>query len=177
MTLEFGSSTLIKCKPAKFIRIPYAHTIKVKSNEIIDLFFCKDDDYKTIFYVKNDIINFIKMHHEEYRYKVKIVELFDYKTWTCNLIAIDRKKYNLIRPTVNPEIFVKSPNGDIYCVVNYTYYFNDGEDDEDYDDRYDPEDNHNYRIFAIYNLSKRKALLSYVEKDSSWVREEASNSC
>jgi len=117
------------------------------------------------------------MHHEEYRYKVKIVELFDYKTWTCNLIAIDRKKYNLIRPTVNPEIFVKSPNGNIYCVVNYTYYFNDGEDDEDYDDRYDPEDNHNYRIFAIYNLSKRKALLSYVEKDSSWVREEASNSC
>jgi len=112
------------------------------------------------------------MYHEEYRYKFKIIELFDYKSWTCNFISIDRKKYNLIRPTVNPEIFVKSPNGDIYCVVNYTYYFNDDEVDEDYDDRYDPEDNHNYRIFAIYNLSKRKALLSYAEKDSSWVREE-----
>jgi len=173
--LGFGGSTSIKCKPAKFIRIPYAHTIEVESNEIIDLFFCKDDDYKTIFYVKNDTINFIKMHHEEYRYKVKIVELFDYKTWTCNLIAIDRKKYNLIRPTVSPKNFVRSPSGDLYCIVDYTYYFNDGEDDDDYNYDYDkdrPEYKSNYRIFTIINLTKGKTLLKYVEKDDSWVREE-----
>ena len=52
MILRFDGSTSIKCKPAKFIRSTYAHTIEVKSNEIIDLFYCEDDVYKTIFYVK-----------------------------------------------------------------------------------------------------------------------------
>jgi hypothetical protein len=170
--LDFSSSTSIKCKPAKFIRIPYAHTIEVKSNEIADLFFCKYDDYKTIFYVKGNTVNFIRIHHTEYRYKVKIIDLFDYKTWTCNLLSIDRKKYNLIRPATSPEMFVRSPSGDLYCIVDYTYYFNDGEDDEDYDDRYDKEDNNNYRVFAIHNLTKGKVLFSYVKTDDSWVREE-----
>jgi len=170
--LGFGGSTSIKCKPAKFIRIPYAHTIEVESNEIIDLFFCKDDDYKTIFYVKNDTINFIKMHHEEYRYKVKIVELFDYKTWTCNLLSIDRKKYKLTRPVTSPEKFVKSPSGDLYCIVDYTYYFNDGEDDEEYNDEYDKEDKNNYRIFTINNLTKGKVLFRYLKTDDSWIRQE-----
>ena len=172
MTLGFGSSTSIKCKPAKFIRIPYAHTIKVKSNEITDLFFCKDDDYKIIFYTKGDAINFIRMHHKEYRYKFKIIELFDYKSWTCNFISINRKKYNLIRPAVAPEMFVKSPSGDLYCIVDYIYYFQDGEDGEKHDDEQDIEDQNNYRIFAINNLTKGKVLFSYVEKDNSWVREE-----
>jgi len=172
MTLGFGGSTSIKCKPAKFIRIPYAHTIKVKSNEIMDLFSCKDNDYKTIFYVKGAAIKFIRMHHKEYRYKFKIIELFDYKNWTCNFISIDRKKYNLVRPAVSPEMFVKSPSGDLYCVVNYTYYFIGGKDDEEYDDEYNKEDNNNYRIFAINNLSKGKVLLRYVKTDDSWVKQE-----
>jgi hypothetical protein len=170
--LGFGSSKSIKCKPAKFIRIPKAHTIEVKSNEAADLFFCKDNDHKTIFYVKGNTVNFIRMHHKEYRYKVEIIELFDYNTWTCNLLIIDRKKYNLMRPTTRPEMFVKSPSGDIYCIVDYTYYFEDGENDKDYDKRYDKEDNNNYRVFAIHNLTKGKALLSYAEKDGSWVREQ-----
>jgi hypothetical protein len=168
----FGGSTSIKCKPAKFIRIPYAHTIKVKSNEITDLFFYEDDDHKTIFYVKGNTINFIRMHNKEYRYKVKIIELFDYKSWTCNFISIYRKKYNLIRPAVGPEMFVKSPSGDLYCIVDYIYYFQDGEDGEKHDDEHDIEDQNNYRIFTINNLTKGKVLFSYVEKDNSWVREE-----
>jgi hypothetical protein len=112
------------------------------------------------------------MHNKEYRYKVKIIELFDYKSWTCNFISIDRKKYNLIRPAVAPEMFVKSPSGDLYCIVDYIYYFQDGEDGEKHDDEQDIEDQNNYRIFAINNLTKGKVLFSYVEKDNSWVREE-----
>jgi hypothetical protein len=166
------SAKPITCKPAKFIRIPHAYSIQVKSNEIADLFFCKDDVHKTIFYVKGNAINFIRMHRKEYRYKANIIELFDYHTWTCNLLIIDRKKYKLIRPTVSPEVLVRSPNGDLYCVVDYTYYFLDGEDDEEYDDRYDPKDNNNYRIFTINNLTKGKVLFSYVETDDSWVRSE-----
>ena len=172
MILVLGSLKSIKCKPAKFIRIPQAHIIEVKSNEITDLFFCKDDDYKIIFYTKGDVINFIRMHHKEYRYKFKIIELFDYKSWTCNFISIDRKKYNLIRPAVGPEMFVKSPSGDLYCIVDYIYYFQDGEDGEKHDDEHDIEDQNNYRIFTINNLTKGKVLFSYVEKDNSWVREE-----
>jgi Tfp pilus assembly protein PilZ len=172
MIFSFHGKTPIKCKQAKFIRIPKVSTIEVKSNEIADLFFCKDNDHKTILYVKGNTINFIRMHHKEYRYKVKIIELFDYKTWTCNLMSIDRKKYNLMRPTTSPEIFVKSPSGDLYCIVDYTYYFEDGESDKDYDKRYDEEDNNNYRVFAVHNLTKGKALISYAEKDGSWVREQ-----
>jgi len=84
------------------------------------------------------------MHHKEYRYEVKIIELFDHKTWTCNLLSIDRKKYNLIRPTVSPEMFVKSPSGDLYYIVDYIYYFQDGEDGEKHDDEHDIEDQNNY---------------------------------
>jgi hypothetical protein len=111
---------------------------------------------------------------EEYRHKVKIVELFDYKNWTCNLISLNRKKYNLIRPTASPEMFVKSPSGDIYFIVDHTYYFKDGEDDEDYsnDDENIAEYKNNYRIFTINNLSKGKVLFRYVETDDSWVRAE-----
>ena len=123
MILGFGSSTSIKCKPAKFVRIPYAHTIEVKSNEIIDLFFCKDDNHRTIFYVKGNAINFIRMQYDEYYYRVKIVELFDYKTWSYNLLSIDRKKYKLIRPCASPKMFVKSPSGNLYCLVDYSYYY------------------------------------------------------
>jgi len=177
MIFNFRSKTPTKCKPAKFIRTPKCSSVVVRSNEIADLFFCKDDPYKTIFYVKGNAINLIRMHHEEYSYKAKIIEIFDYHAWTCNFLSIDRKKYNLIRPAVSPEMFVKSPSGDLYCVVNYTYYFIDGEDDEDYDDEdyddeYDKEDKNNYRIFAINNLSKGKVLLSYVKTDDSWVRQE-----
>ena len=172
MIFNFHVKTPIKCKQAKFIRIPKVSTIEVKSNEIADLFFCKDDAHKTIFYVKRNSINFIRMHHTEYRYEVKIIELFDYKTWTCSLLSIDREKYNLMRPTTSPEMFVKSPSGDLYCIVDYTYYFEDGESDKDYNERYDKEDNNNYRVFAIHNLTKGKALISYAEKDGSWVREQ-----
>ncbi len=172
MILVLDSLKSIKCKPAKFIRIPQAHIIEVKSKEITELFFCKDDDYKIIFYTKGDTINFIRMHHEEYRYKFKIIELFDYKSWTCNFISINRKKYNLIRPAVAPEMFVKSPSGDLYCIVDYIYYFQDGEDGEKHDDEQDIEDQNNYRIFAINNLTKGKVLLSYVKTDDSWVRQE-----
>jgi len=69
-------------------------------------------------------------------------------------------------------MFVKSPSGDLYCIVDYTYYFEDGENDKDYDERYDEKDNNNYRVFAIHNLTKGKALISYAEKDGSWVREQ-----
>ncbi len=172
MILNLLVKTPIKCRQAKFIRIPNCSSVEVRSNEIADLFFCMNDPYKTIFYTKKDTINFIRMHHEEYRYKFKIAELFDYKTWTCNLLSIDRKKYKLIRPTVRPEMFVKSPSGDIYCIVDYTYYFNDGEDDEEYDDEYDKEDKNNYRIFTINNLTKGKVLFRYLKTDDSWVRQE-----
>jgi len=118
------------------------------------------------------MINFIKMHREEYRYEVKIIELFDYKTWTCNLLSIDRKKYKLTRPVTSPEKFVKSPSGDLYCIVDYTYYFNDGEDDEEYNDEYDKEDKNNYRIFTINNLTKGKVLFRYLKTDDSWIRQE-----
>jgi hypothetical protein len=164
MILNVRSKTPIKCKAAKSIRIPNAYSIEVKSNEIADLFFCESDDYKTIFYTKNNAINFIRMHNEDYRYKVKIVELFDYKNWTCNLLSIDRKKYGLIKPAVSPEMFVRAPNGDLYCMIDYAYYFvDDGK----------RKDRNNHRILIIHNLTKGQALFHYMTSNEFPVSEKS----
>jgi hypothetical protein len=173
MILNVRSKTPIKCKAAKFIRIPNASSVEVKSNEIADLFICKSNDYKTIFYIKNNTINFIRILDEDYLYKVAIVDLFDYKNWTCNLLSIDRQKYDLIRPTVSPEMFVRAPNGDLYCLIDYTYYFSDGEDENDdgYIE-YDTKNRNNHRILIIHNLTKGKALFYHMESNKSPVREE-----
>jgi hypothetical protein len=154
----------IKCKSAKFIRIstlcrPKYHgnnSLTIKSNEVLDLFVLKNNEYETIFYVLNDTIRFIRRKYEEYR-NVSIVPLFDYKSGTYNFIGIDEEKFNLTKYNTEPEQFIKTPNGYIYFIVNYTFL---------------ELEKTSYRILTINNATTGKVLFSFVEEEYYFIWQE-----
>jgi hypothetical protein len=150
-------NTPIKCKITKFVRIPTFcraeyhgnNSLTIKSNEILDLFVLKNNEYETIFYVLNDTIRFISRKYEEYR-KVSIAPLFDYKSGTYNFIGIDKEKYKLTKYGIEPAQFVKAPNGDLYFIVDHTSL---------------KVDKNSYKILAINNLTKRKVLFNFTAEE------------
>jgi len=149
--------TPIKCKSAKFIRIPSTCTAEyhentsstIESNGILELFTLSNNDYETIFYVLNDSIRFISRKYEEYG-EVGIYPLFNYKSGTYDFVAIDRDKHKLIEYGAEPEQFVKTPNGNIYFIVDHTFL---------------EVEKKSHKILTINNLTKRRLLFGIIEED------------
>jgi len=154
-------NTPIKCKSAKFIRIPTLckteyhgnNSLTIKSNEILDVFYLTHKDYEITFYVMKDSIRFNNRHHKEYG-NVGVYPLFDYKSGTYYFVDIDREKYKLIEYGAEPEQFVKTPNGNIYFIVDQTFL---------------EIDKKSYKILTINNLTKGRLLFGIIEEDHYFI--------
>ncbi len=152
MIFDFSNKTPIRCKVAKYIRFPKVHKIRYKSdyfsfrakaNEHSDLCIYEHGADRTIFFITGDIIRFINQSLEEYR-GTNLITLFDSKNNTYNLIGINNQEYKK-----DPKMFIKSPNGDLYCIFDYSSFV---------------ELDSKLRVFTINNLTKGKVLLSYIDK-------------
>lgn len=156
MIFNFSAKTFIKCKTAKFIRLPivcrtkcYSNNFSVtaENNQNSDLFIYEHDTHRTVFWITADTIRFANHMLEEYR-DVKLITVSDYKSITYNVLGIKSQKYE-----EEPIMFIKTPNGDLYCVFDYTSY--------DYSIELD---DMKRRVFTINNLTKGKVLFSYENK-------------
>ena len=152
MILDFSNKTPIRCKVAKYIRLPKVHRIRYKSDYFS--FWAKADEHsdlciyeygadRTIFFIIGDIIRFTNQPSEEYR-GTNLITLFDRKNNTYNLIGINSQKYEEY-----PKMFIKAPNGDLYCIFDYGLF-------KGLEKR--------LRMFTINNLTKGKVLFSYIQE-------------
>jgi hypothetical protein len=150
--LNFSNKKPIRCKVAKYIRLPKVHRIRYKSDyfsfrakadEHSDLCIYEHGANRTIFFITGDIIRFINQSFEEYR-DTNLITLFDRKNNTYNLIGINSQKYEEY-----PKMFIKAPNGDLYCIFDYSSFV---------------ELDSKFRVFIINNLTKGKVLFSYIDK-------------
>jgi len=157
MIFSPDNKPLPKCKNTKFVRIPSVcrpeyhenNSLTIKDNEVLDLFVLKNNEYETMFYVLNDCIRFINRNYEEYT-NVSIFPLFDYKSNTYKFIGIDGEKFNLTKYGVKPKQFIKTPNGYLYFIVDYTFL---------------ELGKRSYRILTINNITTGKVLFSFVEEE------------
>ncbi len=146
----------INCNVAKSIRLPVAcrtkcsHStvsIEVKNDGISDLFYYKYGSFETLFYITGNVIKFTNYHYSK-RNKTIIVPLFDYKNGTYKLLSISKK---ISEET--PEIFFRTPNGDLYCISNHNSLT----------------DSSMRKTFTINNLTKKRVIFSYIkEKEHDW---------
>jgi hypothetical protein len=152
MMFGFSNETPIRCKVAKYIRYPKVNRIRYKSDyfsfrakadEHSDLCIYERGANRTIFFITGDIIRFINQPFEEYR-DTNLITLFDRKNNTYNLIGINNQEYEEA-----PKMFIKAPNGDLYCIFDYSSFV--GLDSK-------------FRVFIINNLTKGKVLFSYIDK-------------
>ncbi len=152
MILIFSNKKPVRCKVAKHVRFPKVSRISYKSdyfsftarsNENSDLVICEYGADRTIFFIRGDIIRFINQPSEEYK-GTNLITLFDYKSKTYNLLGINSQKYE-----EHPKMFVKSPNGDLYCIFDYSVFEGSGK---------------RLRVFTINNLTKGKVLFSYIDE-------------
>ena len=152
MILDFSNKRSIRCKVAKYVRSPKVHRIRyksdyfsftAKSDENSDLCIYEHGANRTIFSITGDIIKFINQSFEEYR-DTNLITLFDRKNNTYNLIGINNQKYKK-----EPKMFIKAPNGDLYCIFDYSSFV-------EFDSK--------FRVFIINNLTKGKVLFSYIDK-------------
>ena len=152
MILDFSNKKSIRCKVAKYIRFPKVYRIRYKSDyfsfraktdEHSDLCIYEHGANRTIFFITGDIIRFINQSFEEYR-DTNLIKLFDRKNNTYNLIGINNQEYKK-----EPKMFIKAPNGDIYCIFDYSSFV---------------ELDSKFRVFIINNLTKGKVLFSYIDK-------------
>ena len=152
MILIFSNKKPVRCKVAKHVRFPKVSRISYKSdyfsftarsNENSDIVIYEYGADRTIFFITGDIIRFINQPSEEYK-GTNLITLFDYKSKTYNLLGINSQKYE-----EHPKMFVKSPNGDLYCIFDYSVFEGLGK---------------RLRVFTINNLIKGKVLFSYIDK-------------
>jgi hypothetical protein len=152
MILDFINKKPIRLKVAKYIRSPKVHRIRyetdyfsfwAKANEHSDLCIYEYGAYRTIFFITGDIIRFINQSFEEYR-DTNLITLFDRKNNTYNLIGINSQKYEEY-----PKMFIKAPNGDLYCIFDYGLFTGLEK---------------RLRVFIINNLTKGKVLFSYIQE-------------
>ncbi len=167
MLLSSHSNTLIKCKVATFIRLPIVRgrkcfdtdiSLTVKDHVVSDLFTYEYDNHRTMFYITGDIIRFANYDVEKYR-NMSLILLFDYKSKTYNFSSIDPQKY-----IGSPNMFVKSPNGNLYVVFNHFSF-------KTYNYKYIE-----YRLITVNNLTKGKEIFRYEEeKPSNWMNSKHQN--
>jgi len=148
----FSNKKPVRCKVAKHVRFPKVSRISYKSahfsftarsNENSDIVIYEYGTDRTIFFITCDIIRFINQPSEEYK-GTNLITLFDYKSKKYNLLGINSQKYEK-----HPKMFVKSPNGDLYCIFDYSVFEGLGK---------------RLRVFTINNLTKGKVLFSHIDK-------------
>jgi len=112
-----------------------------QNNPNSDLFIYERDAYRTIFWITGDAISFINHTLEEYR-DIKLITVSDYKGITYNILGINCQKHE-----EDPKMFIKAPNGDLYCIFDYSLFTGLEK---------------RLRVFTINNLTKGKVLFSYI---------------
>jgi hypothetical protein len=162
MILSLHSNTSPKCKVATFIRLPIVPARKcfdtsisltVREHVVSDLFIYEYDDYKEFFYITGDVIRFSNHNAGKYR-NMSITILFDYKSKVYNLLCLDPQKY-----IGSPNMFIKTPNGNLYVVLNHFSHKTDNLYREV-----------EYRLFTVNNLTQGKAVFRYEEeKPRNWM--------
>ena len=167
MNFSLIDKTYINCRIAKFIRIPVvcrkniygSISLNIHIDEITNIYDVSKNDHKTLFHVLNDSIRFITQSSQDYD-KLKVLPIFDYENGKHIFLGISRKKYNLVGSDTKPRSFVRTPSGDLYCLVDYKSQ--SSKDSE-------------YRILSINNLAKGKVVFRLVSKYHSNSRKQASH--
>ncbi len=167
MNFSLIDKTYIKCRIAKFIRIPVvcrkniygSISLNIHIDEITNIYDMSKNEHKTLFHILNDSIRFITQSSQDYD-KLKILPIFDYENGRHIFLGINRKKYNLVDSDTKPRSFVRTPSGDLYCLVDYQSP--SSKDSE-------------YRILSINNLTKGKVAFKVVSGYHTNLRKRANH--
>ena len=147
MLLKLRDKQAIKCKIAKFIKIPFMNLAGLESLEwgvyrnkplptYSMTYTVMHSNYKTIFYTKNNSIYF---HKSILGINKRIVPLYNYKKETYHLVELDYADIGSKNLLIN---HFKASNGDIYFVfISFA-----------------KRDNNSERETVVYNYTKNKIV-------------------